>query len=79
MAENDVEKFLTEQRTLEERRQQLIDELLKAKEAAIKQFDDKLVTLGYQPDGGKPRRSHHSKRPAAQPAASATTPKEKTK
>jgi hypothetical protein len=55
---NTVEKFLTEQKTLEAKRQELIKELLRQKEAAIKAFDDKLAKLGY--DGGHaPKRSHH--------------------
>lgn len=57
-APDDVEKFLTEQKTLESHRQELIKDLLHQKEAAIKSFDEKLAKLGY--DGAKrPRRSHH--------------------
>jgi transposase len=54
---DEVEKFLNEQKTLEAHRQELIRELLREKEAAIKAFDEKLARLGY--NGAKPRRSHH--------------------
>lgn len=57
-APDDVEKFLTEQKTLETHRQELIKDLLHQKEAAIKAFDEKLAKLGY--DGTKTaKRSHH--------------------
>ena len=54
---DEVEKFLNEQKALEAHRQDLIKELLREKEAAIKSFDEKLAKLGY--NGAKPRRSHH--------------------
>lgn len=58
MPDDDVEKFLAEQKTLEAHRHDLIKELLRQKEAAIKAFDEKLAKLGY--DGANPpRRSHH--------------------
>lgn len=57
MPDDDVEKFLAEEKTLEAQRHDLIKELLRQKEAAIKAFDEKLAKLGY--DGAKPRRSHH--------------------
>jgi hypothetical protein len=51
-AQDDVDKFLTEQKTLETHRQELIKELLHQKEAAIK------AKLGY--DGARSsKRSHH--------------------
>jgi hypothetical protein len=57
-AQDDVDKFLTEQKTLETHRQELIKELLHQKEAAIKAFDEKLAKLGY--DGARSsKRSHH--------------------
>jgi len=57
-AADDVEKFLAEQKTVEAHRHELIKDLLKQKEAAIKTFDEKLEKLGY--DGGHaPKRSHH--------------------
>ena len=53
-----VDKFLTEKKAFEERRQELIKEVLHQKEAAIKAYDEKLAKLGY--DGARsPRRSHH--------------------
>ena len=58
MPEDDIDKFLAEQKTLEAHRHDLIKELLRQKEAAIKAFDDKLAKLGY--DGAHTRkRSHH--------------------
>lgn len=57
-AEDNVEKFLAEQKTLEAHRHDLIKELLRQKEAAIKVFDDKLAKLGYDGEYA-PKRSHH--------------------
>ena len=70
MPENDVEKFLAEQKSIEDRRKQLIEALLREKAEAIKAFDEKLAKLGYEADGAKPRRSHH-KRGSAVPATPA--------
>jgi len=56
--QDDVEKFLAEQKAVETHRQELIKDLLRQKEAAIKVFDEKLEKLGYNPDR-PPRRSHH--------------------
>ena len=58
MPEDDVEKFLTEQKTLEAHRHDLIKEVLRQKEAAIKAFDDKLEKLGYD-DEHAAKRTHH--------------------
>lgn len=66
-----VEKFLTEQKSMEERKQALIDDVLKQREAAIKAFDEKLEKLGYRANSGRGRRSHHKKAAAAAPAADA--------
>jgi hypothetical protein len=55
---NTVEKFLTEEKTLEAKRQELIKELLRQKEAAIKAFDDKLAKLGHHGNAAS-KRSHH--------------------
>ena len=60
MAQDDVEKFLSEEQQLESRRQDLIKEVLKQKEAANKAFDEKLAKLGYNEDHA-PKRSHHKK------------------
>ena len=57
MPEDDVEKFLADQKTFESKRHELIKEVLRQKEAAIKGFDEKLAKLGYDPDHAK--RSHH--------------------
>ncbi|MGD0777652.1 MAG: hypothetical protein ABSC05_33090 [Candidatus Solibacter sp.] len=58
MADDPVEKFLAEQKTLEAHRHELIKEVLRQKEAAIKVFDEKLAKLGYDGDHA-PKRSHH--------------------
>jgi hypothetical protein len=73
---DDVEKFLLDQKSFEDRKQGLIDDLLRQKAAAMKAFDEKLAKLGYAPDGtGKPKKNHHK---AAQPSAN-VQPKPKTK
>ena len=59
MPDDAVDKFLSEQKTLEAQRRELIKELLREKEAAIKAFDDKLAKLGY--NGEHAKRSHHPK------------------
>lgn len=58
---DDVEKFLSEQKSLEDRKQALIQDLLRQKDEAIKAFDERLVKLGYSPrnNAGRPKRSHH--------------------
>ena len=60
MADDPVDKFLTEQKTLEAHRHELIKEVLRQKEAAIKVFDDKLAKLGYDGEHAS-KRSHHHK------------------
>jgi len=60
-APDDVEKFLNEQKAVEAKRQDLIKELLRQKEAAIKSYDEKLAKLGYEADNHHRRRSHHKK------------------
>ena len=45
---DDVEKILSDQKALEDRRQSLINDLLQQREAAIKAFDEKLAKLGAQ-------------------------------
>lgn len=57
-AQDDVEKFLAEQKQLESHRHELIKDLLRQKEAAIRAFDEKLAKLGYDGDHA-PKRSHH--------------------
>ena len=75
MADDPVDKFLAEQKTLEAHRHELIKEVLRQKEAAIKAFDEKLAKLGHNPNGsGKARKSHH-KQPAKPAADAASKPK----
>jgi hypothetical protein len=77
---DDVEKLLSEAKAVEDRKQALIADLLKQREAAIKAFDEKLAKLGYPaPDSSrKPKRSHHKQTadPSVDPMA---TPKGKIK
>jgi hypothetical protein len=71
-APDDVDKFLSEEKAFEDKRQVLIEDLLKQKEVAMKDFDMKLAKLGYHADGAKHKRSHHKKgaaAPAAEPKA----------
>jgi len=58
MADDPVDKLLTEQKTLEAHRHELIKEVLRQKEAAIKAFDEKLEKLGYDGEHAS-KRSHH--------------------
>ena len=68
---DDVAKFLAEQKAFEDRKQALIDDLLKQREAAMAAFDEKLAKLGYHGNSSKSRKSHHRKAAAA-PAADAS-------
>jgi hypothetical protein len=73
---DDVEQLLAEGKAFEDRKQALIADLLKQREAANKAFDEKLAKLGYQANSsGKPRRSHHKK--DAPPSGAAAKPKAK--
>lgn len=65
-----VEILLLEQKAIEDRKQALIDDLLRQRAEAIKAFDEKLARLGYQAkdDAGRSKRSHHKQ---AQPSADA--------
>jgi hypothetical protein len=59
---DDVEKLLSEEKLLEDRKQALIEDLLKQKDAAIAAFDEKLEKLGYHANNsGKTKRNHHKK------------------
>ena len=69
-----VEKFLQEEKAVEDHRQALIDDLLRQRAEAIRAFDEKLAKLGHKSPGGKPRRSHHK-----QPEADGAGAKGKTK
>lgn len=77
MAENDVEKFLAEEKSIEDRRKQLIETLLQKREAQNKEIDEQLAQLGYHGDHGKHKRNHHKKTAVAPPAL--TTPHAKAK
>ena len=46
---DDVETFLVEQKSMEDRKQTLIEDLLPQKESAINAFDKKLAKLSYVP------------------------------
>ena len=72
---DDVEKFLSEQKSMEDRKQSLIADLLKQKEAAIKSFDERLAKLGYQANSGKTKRSHHKKAASEHQAKQKEKPK----
>jgi hypothetical protein len=66
-AEDDVEKFLTEQKQVEIKRQDLIKDLLRQKAAAVEAFDEKLAKLGHT---GETKRNHHKNKPKKAPASS---------
>ena len=68
MADDAVDKFLAEQKSIEDKRQALIKDLLREKETVIKVFDDKLAKLGYEPDHAPKHRSHHTKPDEKKPA-----------
>jgi hypothetical protein len=71
MRPTDIDKVIEDQKAIESRKKTLIEELLKEKAAAIKEFDDKLAKLGYV-DGAKPKRTHHKKPAAGKPQAPVT-------
>jgi hypothetical protein len=43
-----IEKFLLEQKAVEDRKQALIEDLLRQRAEAIKAFDEKLAKLGHK-------------------------------
>ena len=69
---DDVEKFLNESEQFETRRQELIKDLLKQKDAAVKAFDEKLAKLGYHQ--AEKKRSHHRKSAQAVKQTAAAKP-----
>jgi hypothetical protein len=73
MAHDTVEQLIAEQQAIEARRQELIEELLRQKEAALKDFDEKLAQL-RQGKNAAPKRSHRPKKSAAKKEASLPTP-----
>ena len=50
---DDIEKFLLEEKAVEDRKQALIDDLLRQRAEAIKAFDEKLAKLGHKSSAGK--------------------------
>jgi len=64
---DDIEKFLAEEKSFEDRKQGLIDDLLRQKAEAVKAFDDKLAKLGHHA-GGKSKKTHHKAPAPAEPA-----------
>jgi hypothetical protein len=44
---DDVEKFLSEQKAFEDRKQALIDDVLRQRAEAINVFDERLAKVGY--------------------------------
>jgi hypothetical protein len=73
---DELDKLLSDEKTLAQRKQSLIQDLLRQRAESIKAFDEKLAKLGYQPDGTKGKRSHHHKTAAA---AETQKPKEKSR
>jgi hypothetical protein len=71
----DVDKLLADEKAVEDRKQALIADLLKQKEAAIADFDAKLAKLGYQSNSGKSKRSHHKKAAPSRAATAKDKPK----
>jgi hypothetical protein len=69
MPPDDIDKLLADQKAVEDRKQKLIDALLKEKVSAVKDFDEKLAKLGYVANGdGKSKQRSHHKKAAAVPA-----------
>ena len=74
---DDVEKILTDLKSIEDRKQGLIANLLRQREAAITDFDEKLAKLGYRGNSGKGKRNQHGQ---AEPSPAAPAqPKGKAK
>lgn len=67
---DDVEKLLAEEKAVEERKKRLIADLLKQREVALKDYDDRLAKLGYHAPGGKTKRNHHKQQAAPTAAGS---------
>jgi hypothetical protein len=66
---DDVEKVLSDLKSIEDRKQALIDDLLRQKADAMKAFDEKLLKLGWKPDSaGRTKKSHHKTPAAGTPA-----------
>ena len=66
---DNVEKVLSDLKSIEDRKQALIDDLLRQKADAMKAFDEKLLKLGWKPDStGRTKKSHHKSPAASAPA-----------
>ena len=65
---DDVEKVLSDLKSIEDRKQALIDDLLRQKADAVKAFDEKLLKLGWKPDSTCKKKSHHKTPAAGTPA-----------
>lgn len=74
---DDVEKVLSDIKAIEDRKQVVIDELLRQREEFNAAIDEKLAKLGYRANSVKPRRSHHKK--SADAPGGDATPKTKAK
>ena len=61
---DDVEKVLSEIKSVEDRKQALIADLLRQREAVLQEFDAKLAKLGYK---GKARESGRKEAPTRRP------------
>jgi hypothetical protein len=72
----DVEKVLSDIKSVEDRKQALIADLLRQREAAMQEFDAKLAKLGYKGKTaeGATKRTHHKKVAAAGNAPKKTAP-----
>lgn len=57
---DDVEKVLSDQKATGDRKQGLVNDLLRQKADAIKAFDEKLVKLGWEPEGAPASRKKAS-------------------
>lgn len=55
---DDVEKFLAEEKAVEKRKKRPIADLLKQRDAALKDFDDRLAKLDHHAPDGKSKRNH---------------------
>ena len=60
---DDIEKVLSDLKSIEPRKDALIDDPLRQKAEAVKAFDEKLAKLG----AGKSKKSHHKQAAAAPP------------
>jgi hypothetical protein len=77
---DDVEKFIADQKAFADRKQAIIDDLLRQREAAIGSFDEKLAKVGYRANSsGKPKKSHHRQPAHAAPTVADTPEKPKPK